>query len=125
MLTELGEALSSARERQGRSLQAVAEPAKISTAYLQKLERGQVSTPSPHVLRRLGTVLEVRYLRLMSLAGYLSDDEERRVATDDELRASRHPLADQQLVPEEWRAVGAFIKYLKAQRNRGARSGPG
>jgi transcriptional regulator with XRE-family HTH domain len=123
MLTELGEALKNAREQDGRSLQAAAESANISAAYLQKLERGQVGTPSPHVLRRLGTALNVPYLRLMSLAGYLSEQEERCVIADDELRAPRHPLADQQLVPEEWRAVGAFIKYLTAQRNRAARSG--
>jgi transcriptional regulator with XRE-family HTH domain len=123
MLTELGEALKNAREQDGRSLQAAAESANISAAYLQKLERGQVGTPSPHVLRRLGTALNVPYLRLMSLAGYLSEQEERCVMADDELRAPRHPLADQQLVPEEWRAVGAFIKYLTAQRNRAARSG--
>jgi transcriptional regulator with XRE-family HTH domain len=116
MLAELGETLKNAREHAGRSLQAVAEPAKISTAYLQKLERGQVGTPSPHVLRRLGAVLEVDYLGLMSLAGYLSDEQQRRVAADDGLRTVRHPLADQQLAPEEWRAVGAFVKYLKAQR---------
>jgi len=116
MLTELGETLKNARERDGRSLQAVAEPANISTAYLQKLERGQVSTPSPHVLRRLGVALGVEYLYLMSLAGYLSEDENQKVATDESLRGSRHPLARQQLAPEEWRAVGAFIKYLRAQR---------
>lgn len=123
MLDELGETLRNAREQVGRSLQAVAEPAKISTAYLQKLERGQVGTPSPHVLRRLGTVLELQYLGLMSLAGYLSDEEARGVAADDRLRQPRHPLARQQLGPDEWRAVGAFIKYLKATRDRNPRSG--
>jgi transcriptional regulator with XRE-family HTH domain len=117
MLIELGEELREAREQGARSLQSVAEPARISTAYLQKLERGQVGTPSPHVLRRLGAALQVPYLRLMSLAGYLSDDEERQVATDHGLRTS-HPLSDQKLRPEEWRAVGAFIKYLTAQRPR-------
>ena len=116
MLTELGETLKNVRERDGRSLLAVAEPAKISTAYLQKLERGQVGTPSPHVLRRLSRALGLDYLLLMSLAGYLSRDEQRRVASDDKLRASRHPLASQQLTPEEWRAVGAFVKHLKSQR---------
>jgi len=123
MLTELGTAFKNAREHQGRSLQAVAEPAKISTAYLQKLERGQVGTPSPHVLRRLGTTLELEYLSLMLLAGYLSDDEERRVATDATLRAPRHPFASQQLLPEEWRAVAAFIEYLKSQRSRSTHAG--
>jgi hypothetical protein len=34
------------------------EPAEITAPYLLKLERGQVATPSPHVLGRLGIVLE-------------------------------------------------------------------
>ena len=73
MLTKLGELMAQARERKGRSLAAVAEPAKISPAYLQKLERGTVGSPSPRVLRRLAAGLEVPYLETMALAGYLSD----------------------------------------------------
>jgi transcriptional regulator with XRE-family HTH domain len=115
MLIELGEELRKVREAQGQSLQAVAEPAKISTAYLQKLERGTVTTPSPHVLRRLAMVLQIPYLRLMALAGYLNKEES---AEADECKPSPrpHPLANQKLSQEEWRAVSAFINVLKNQR---------
>lgn len=117
VLKALGEELRRARDTRGDSLQAVAEPARISAAYLQKLERGSVGTPSPRVLRRLAGALGLDYLRVMELADYLSREEAAEAAR----RAPRprpHPLADQGLTPEEWRAVGAFVKTLKAQRSR-------
>ena len=69
MLDELGIELKKARELRGVSLQAIAEPAKISVAYLQKLEGGHVGSPSPRVLRRVGSSVGLPYLRLMDLAG--------------------------------------------------------
>ena len=129
MLIELGTELKSARDQLGLSLQAAAEAAKISAAYLQKLERGQVGTPSPHVLRRLGSSLGLPYLRLMELACYL-DEAEAEETRSREPSPSPHPLAGKKLTQEEWRAVGAFIKVLVAQRRDdeerlgGAGSGP-
>lgn len=58
------------RTRGARSLEAVSGPAKISTAYLHKLEAGRVGSPSPRVLQRLAEVLEIPYWSLMELAGY-------------------------------------------------------
>jgi hypothetical protein len=69
-------------------------------------------------------VLEVPYLRLMELAGYL-DEEQLAEARVREPSPQLHPLADQQLTSEEWRAVGAFIKTLIAQRKTdGTESAP-
>lgn len=116
MLPELGTELKNARDLHGLSLQTVAETATISAAYLQKLERGQVGTPSPHVLRRLGSSLGLPYLRLMELAGYL-DEAEVAEARLREPSPSPHPLAGKKLTQEEWRAVGAFIKVLISQRS--------
>ena len=115
MLIELGNELRKAREDKGESLASVADPAKISAAYLHKLERGVINSPSPRVLARLAVVLEVCYLRLMELAGYL-DEEQLARARLREPSPQPHPLAREQLTPEEWRAVGAFIKMLIAQR---------
>lgn len=115
MLVDLGTELKETRERLGSSLQTVAETAKISATYLQKLERGQVGTPSPHVLRRVGSSLGLPYLRLMELAGYL-DEVEAAEARSHEPSPSPHPLASKKLTHEEWRAVGAFIKVLVEQR---------
>jgi transcriptional regulator with XRE-family HTH domain len=115
MLAELGDALKIARESRGASLQTVASGAKISAAYLQKLERGAVGTPSPRVLRRLGHELGLGYLDLMVLADYLSRDEAVEAARR-EPAPRPHPLANQSLTSEDWRAVGAFVKTLKGQR---------
>jgi len=113
VLEFLAEVLREARSARGASLEAVAGPAKISGPYLLKLERAQVKNPSPRVLARLAAVLEVPYLRLMELAGYL--DEGELAAAETRTRAP-HPLAGQQLSAAEWREVGAFIRRLVAQR---------
>jgi transcriptional regulator with XRE-family HTH domain len=118
MLEALGGELKRAREAGGASLQAIAEGATISAAYLHKLERGAVGTPSPRVLRRLAGALGLDYLHLMELADYLSRDEAAEV-TRGAPRPRPHPLADQGLTPDEWRTVGAFIKALKTRRPGG------
>ena len=64
---ELGRTLRSAREISGKSLKAVAEPAGISPAYLMKLERGDVTSPSPHILHRLARRARSRVHRLDAL----------------------------------------------------------
>jgi len=114
MLKELGKALRQARQDRGLSLQSAAEPARITAPYLQKLERGNVTTPSPHVLGRLALVLGIPYLRLMELAGYL--DEEQLIAAR-ERAPQPHPLAGVELSAEQWRAVGQFILELKGERS--------
>ena len=96
-------------------MESVAGPAKISAAYLHKLERGVVNSPSPRVLARIALALELPYLRLMELAGYL-DETELAEAQMRESSPRPHPLAKQQLTPEEWGAVGDFIRQLVAQR---------
>jgi len=116
MLLELGRELSTAREAKGLSLAAVAQPAKISAAYLHKLERGVVTSPSPRVLARIALALEIPYLRLMQLAGYLAETQLAEAQMRESL-PTPHPLAHQQLTSEEWRAVGDFIKQLIAQRD--------
>jgi transcriptional regulator with XRE-family HTH domain len=115
MLVELGKELRKAREEKVASLETVAAPAKISAAYLHKLERGGVDSPSPRVLARLAVVLDVSYLGLMELAGYL-DEEQLAEARMREPSLHLHPLAGQQLTADEWRAVGDFIKTLIARR---------
>jgi HTH-type transcriptional regulator, competence development regulator len=117
MQEELGRELHRAREKAGLSLDAVAETAKISGAYLHKLEHGVVENPSPRVLARVASALEVPYLRLMELAGYLSDAEAARVR---KRRPSPrpHPLSGKELSRREWREVGAFIETLIAKRQK-------
>ena len=71
MLKDLGDALRESRKARRTSLDNVATAAQISAPYLLKLERGEVGSPSPRVLARVAVVLELPYLRLMELAGYL------------------------------------------------------
>jgi HTH-type transcriptional regulator, competence development regulator len=109
-----GDQLRSVRQVRGLSLKAVAEPAGISTAYLQKLEGGEVRQPSPHVLHRLSEVLNVPYSMLMELAGYIVPDREEGV-----LAASTfdHALSSADLTDDERKAVAAFIAHLREQRS--------
>jgi transcriptional regulator with XRE-family HTH domain len=94
----------------------VARAAGISSPYLLKLERGSVGSPSPRVLARVADALEIPYLRLMELAGYL--DEEDLAALPARI-PKPHPLADQGLSSEEWRKVGEFIRTLRSRRATG------
>ena len=115
MLPELGKELKAAREQKGSSLEKVAGPAKISAAYLHKLEQGVVNSPSPRVLARLAVALGIGYLRLMELAGYL-DEEQLAKASMREPSPDPHPLAGQKLTAQEWQKVGDFIRELISQR---------
>lgn len=114
-LDALGGQLKAVRRVKRLSLVAVAQPAKISAAYVQKLEAGVVKNPSPRVLLRLAGVLDVSYSRLMELAGYVMPSR------DETAGRSRGGLVDEvlrgeDLTEEEWRAVAAFVSYLKEQR---------
>ena len=125
MLTKLGKELGKARAARELSLEAAAGPAKISGAYLHKLEKGVVNNPSPRVLARLAVTLEIPYLRLMELAGYL-DEAQFAEAQLRQRTPKPHPLAGQQLTPSEWKAVGSFIKKLVAERkSKPRKSAPG
>ncbi|MFC1662447.1 helix-turn-helix domain-containing protein [Gemmatimonadota bacterium] len=113
MLVSMGKALHEHRKARRASLGTIADEARISAPYLLKLERGEVNTPSPRVLARIARALEIPYLRLMELAGYL-DEEDFAAGAD---RGPRpHPLARQSLSQEEWGQVGAFIADLVARR---------
>jgi HTH-type transcriptional regulator, competence development regulator len=107
--SDLGEALKAARELRGKSLKAVAEPAEISSAYLLKLERGEVASPSPHVLHRLAQQLGLDYRDLMRLAGYVVPDSKPQRAG-----ALAQALSAQNLTEDEARAVAAFLKTYRS-----------
>ena len=70
MARTLGHEINRVRKLQGLSLTAVAKPAGVSATYLQKLERDEVESPSPHRLSHLAEVLGVAYADLFRLAGY-------------------------------------------------------
>jgi transcriptional regulator with XRE-family HTH domain len=88
-MDELAQRLREARSGGALSLEAASSAATISPAYLHKLERGRVKTPSPHVLRRLAQVLGVQYLTLMELAGYLDREAGGDAPREDGFSAAR------------------------------------
>ncbi len=112
---ELGAELKGVRLVKGMSRHAVAKPARISAAYLQKIESGAVRNPSPRILERVAGVLDISYGRLMELAGYTlpppQDGGEPARA-----RPIEQALQTEDLTVEELRAVAAFIAHLKSLR---------
>jgi transcriptional regulator with XRE-family HTH domain len=100
------------RQIRGLSLKAVAEPATISIAYLQKLEGGDVKQPSPNVLHRVGRVLDIPYATLMDLAGYVVPESDGVLAAN----TFDHALSSSDLTDDERKAVAAYIALLRQQR---------
>lgn len=69
----LGDLLSSRRKELGFSLAETVRRCEkpISAAYLQKLERGDVQSPSPFILHELSHALTIPYSTIMECAGYV------------------------------------------------------
>jgi HTH-type transcriptional regulator, competence development regulator len=112
----LGDTLGRARNMKRLSLKGAAGPAGISATYLQKLERGQVKEPSPHVLHGLSGVLGLQYDALMQAAGYV-------VPGQDEGRGARgalsHALSSEDLTDDESAALAEYLAFIRQQRGRG------
>jgi transcriptional regulator with XRE-family HTH domain len=106
----LGATLRQLREFAGKSLKAVAEPSRISTAYLQKLERGEVLSPSPNILHRLAQTLGADYLELMRRAGYVVPGESASGKT------LAHALSSDNLTDEEADALTTYLQVMRERR---------
>lgn len=70
MAASFGAVLKQAREVRELSAVDAARAARISAAYLSKLENDAVKRPSPLVLHQLSEALAVPYADLMRLNGY-------------------------------------------------------
>lgn len=108
----LGSELAQLRSLRQQTLRTVAQAADISSAYLLKLERDDVQTPSPHVLQRLAMHFGVSYTSLMQLAGYRITDDGRPTPRPGVLADA---LMAEPLTEEEERAVAAFLTTLRSQ----------
>lgn len=118
--TEVAQALSNARTVKGRSLRSVADGAKISPTYLQKLERGEVQDPSPNVLHRLSEELGLDYSDLMRRAGYVVPASRRKTTAASRGRPLTHALSSEPLTDDEESALTAYLRVLRDQKG-----GPG
>lgn len=118
---ELGRQLREVRELRKLSLKKVADPARISVAYLQKLERGDVKDPSPHILHRLSEVLGVPYADLMRLANYVVPRKAGAPGPED-VNLLAHALNRKEfegLSAEEVEALARYLRwYRHDKRNR-------
>lgn len=115
MADPLGKQLAQVRRLRGLSLKATAEPAGISAAYLQKLERSEVQKPSPNILHRLAGVLEIPYSDLMELAGYVvprSDFEPDAPGVN----MLAHALSGENITEDEAAALAEYLAFYRSQR---------
>jgi transcriptional regulator with XRE-family HTH domain len=117
---ELGSKLREVRELKKLSLAAVAKPAGMSPTALQKLERGDVESPSPHRLHRLADVLDISYTDLMQLAGYIVPSEDEPDPARERANVLLQALSSDDLTDEELRDVAEFLAFKRQQQARRA-----
>jgi transcriptional regulator with XRE-family HTH domain len=109
----LAETLRKTRGLRDRSVRSVADGADISATYLMKLEKGEIASPSPHVLHRLAEVLDLDYLDLMRQAGYVVPETGGRHSG-----AMAQALSSEELTEDEAHAVAAFLQLYRSGRLR-------
>jgi transcriptional regulator with XRE-family HTH domain len=110
----LGAQLHEVRRLKKKSLKAVAEPAGISAAYLQKLERDEVKRPSPHVLHALSEVLEVPYMALMEAAGYVVPSADQKKVKPGSVLA--HALSSENVTDDEAEALARYLRWYRNEQ---------
>lgn len=110
----LGEVLRSRREQRDEKLADTARHAKISTAYLSKLENDEVQQPSPHILHRLAMALDVPYADLMVLAGYVA-------ASDGTQQAQLSAAMFADVTDDERAELLAYLRWYRSRQRERAR----
>ena len=110
----LGGQLNGVRKLRGMSLKAVAGPAEISAAYLQKLERDQVKQPSPHILYALADVLTVPYSDLMQAAGYVVPTAGDERATAPTVLAKA--LGTEAITDDEAHVLARYLRWYRNEQ---------
>jgi HTH-type transcriptional regulator, competence development regulator len=113
---ELGGRLRQVRKMREWSLRDLAEKADISPAYLQKLERGQVQKPSPHVLHSLAEQLRVPYSNLMQLAGYVVPNDSADRAALPNINTLAYALSSEDLTDDEAEALARYLSWYRSQQ---------
>jgi HTH-type transcriptional regulator, competence development regulator len=117
----LGAQLHEVRKMRSLSLKGAAEPAGISAAYLQKLERDDVKQPSPHILHSLAEVLGIPYDKLMELAGYVVPAADKKKVKPGSVLA--YALSSEDINEQEAEALARYLSwYRNEQAHGGGRS---
>ena len=99
--------------REVRELSAIdaARAARISPAYLSKLENDAVKKPSPHVLQQLSEALAVPYAELMRLSGYRVPGE-----SEDNAPATVGAALFADLTDDEREELLEYLAWYRARR---------
>lgn len=114
---ELAKRLREVRGLRALSLKSAATPAGISPAYLQKLERAEVKSPSPRVLHGLAEALDIPYSQLMELAGYVLPTPDATRARPSNVLAVA--LSSEDLTDDEAQALNEYLAWYR-HRNKGS-----
>lgn len=118
MAPSIGAILRQARELRQLSAGDAARAARISPAYLNRLENDAVKKPSPHVLHQLGEALAVPYNDLLRLSGYPLPHEPDSTATQSVGAALFADLTD-----DEREELLEYLAWYRARRRSSRRAG--
>jgi len=112
---EFGEMLRGMRKKKGLTLVELAKLSGVSQPYLSHIENGKRGIPSPEILKKISTPLEVDYYQLLTASGviqgvghfdeyfivYLHDIYENFEITfkyvDDEIKSEKKKLLDDKI----------------------------
>jgi HTH-type transcriptional regulator, competence development regulator len=119
MDNRLGRHLKRVRERREWSLARTAKEAGVSTAYVQKIERGEVSSPSPHKLRALAGGLGIPFEEVMRLAGYAGPPS-KGSSEEDSVRVLAQALQAEGLTAGELEDLSDYLQFRRRQQKRDA-----
>jgi HTH-type transcriptional regulator, competence development regulator len=114
MAPSIGAVLRQAREIRELSGIDAARAARISPAYLSKLENDAVKRPSPHVLHQLSEALVIPYAELMRLSGYQVPGAPDARVTDSVGAALFADLTD-----DEREELLEYLAWYRARRRNG------
>lgn len=115
MASKLGEELRRIRTIKAISLRKIEEAIGVSNAYLSQLENGKAENPSPHILHKLATFLEIPYDSLMEAAGYYTKPLVTTRGAPKRVTAIQAALMSARLSDEEEKEVADFIGYLRSR----------
>jgi len=112
----LGDALSEARVASGLSLRDVERLTGVRSGHLSQIETGTIGKPEMAILWELAAAYGIDFTRLLTLAGYVGDEEtsgRQRQRMTVALRALR------ELTPAEQAEALRHMAELKARRRDG------
>ena len=104
----LGQVLKEGRLRKSMTLRDVERETGISNGHLSLIESGNVASPSPTLLEKLGVLYGVSYSLLMELAGFRTPEPVRHSV---EVMREMGDLSESEL-----EQVRRFVGFLRSSR---------